>query len=76
MHMHLCGHLGTPLTRKELRTLCNVLLVLFPSVTISFENYKSAHPAFRDDQDDDTYDIEEQKSPWGKYRDRIGFTYI
>lgn len=35
-------------------------------VSISFENYKSLHPAFRDDDDDqdEEYEIEEQKSPW------------
>ena len=40
---------------------------MFLSVTISFDNYRSLHPAFRDDQDDEAdYEIEEQTSPWGK----------
>lgn len=34
-------------------------------VAISFENYRSPHPAFRDDEDDDAdFEIDEQKTPW------------
>lgn len=33
-------------------------------VAISFENYKSQYPTYREDDEDEDYEIDEKKSPW------------